>query len=204
MQQYELRQKLIEGTIKTIAREGLDKASTKQIALAAAVNEVYIYRCFSDKEDMINMTFSYLDDELTVRVLYHVPVMYMQELEYETRCRLFIQEIWKCLLGNKDKCLAYIRYYYSPYFAKYSVTTHKQRYIPLLKKFEDAFKDEANIWMILNHILNTMLDFAVKVHNDEIKNDDDTAEHVFRVIYHSVKQYFKNTEKNMLKTNDIE
>ena len=64
--------------------------------------------------------------------------------------------------------------------------------MPLLAKFRAAFKDEADVWMILNHILNVMLDFAVKVHNDQMPKNDDYAEHVFRVIYVSVKQYFRN------------
>ena len=125
----------------------------------------------------------------------HVAVMYMQEMDYELRCRGFFSAVWKFLLGNRDKCLTYVRYYYSPYFTKFSAESHKKRFLPIVTKFEDAFKDEADVWMILNHILNVMLDFAVKVHNDQMSKDDDYAEHVFRVIYASVKQYFRETEE---------
>ena len=37
-----------------------------------------------------------------------------------------------------------------------------------------------------------MLDFSVMVHNDEMPKKDNYTEHVFRVIYTSVKQYFRN------------
>ena len=74
--------------------------------------------------------------------------------------------------------------------------THKKRFAPLIEKFKDAYKIEANVWMILNHILNVMLDFAVKVHNNQMPNNDDYLEHVFRVIYASVKQYFKNSKES--------
>ena len=126
----------------------------------------------------------------------HVEVMYMQQFEYELRCRIFFEAVWKFLLGNEEKCLAFVRYYYSPYFKKYSYESHRQRYAPLVKKFGDAFVDEADVWMILNHILNVMLDFAVKVHNDHMPKNDDYAEHVFRVIYASVKQYFRNSKES--------
>lgn len=129
----------------------------------------------------------------------HLPVMYMRELEYEIRCRVFFAAIWKFLIGNRDKCLAFVRYYYSPYFQKYSAEKHRLRYQPLWDKFSPAFKDEANVWMILNHILDVMLDFAVKVHNGEMPDNDDYSEHVFRVIYRSVEQYFKKGE---VQTND--
>jgi len=36
-----------------------------------------------------------------------------------------------------------------------------------------------------------MLDFAVKVHNGQMPNEENYSEHVFRVIYASVKQYFR-------------
>ena len=94
--------------------------------------------------------------------------------------------------GNKDEILMYVRYYYSPYFKKHSAEMHKQRFMPLVNKFKDAFKDEAAVWLILNHILNVMLDFAVMVHNDEMPKKDNYTEHVFRVVYQSVKQYFKH------------
>ena len=63
--------------------------------------------------------------------------------------------------------------------------------MPVVEKFKDAFTEESDVWMILNHILNVMLDFAVKVHNKQMSDEDDYVEHIFRVIYASVQQYFK-------------
>ena len=61
----------------------------------------------------------------------------------------------------------------------------------LLEEFRKAFKDEADVWMILNHILNVMLDFAAKEHNGQMSQEDNYTEHVFLVIYASIKQYFR-------------
>lgn len=191
MKHYDVQNRLIDRTITVIAENGLDKTTTKAIVKGTDINEAYIYRYFKDKEDLLSHVFDVLDDELVTKGMQHVEVMYMQELEYELRCRVFFTAIWKFLLGNKEKCLAFIRYYYSPYFQKYSYETHKQRYAPLVMKFQDAFKDGADTWMILNHVLNVILDFAVKVHNGQMPNEDIYAEHVFRVIYRSIEQYFK-------------
>ena len=196
MSPQDMREKLIARTITVIATEGLDKTTTKAITTGTGINEAYIYRHFSDKKDLLSKTFDKLDDELVAKVMQHLPVMYMQELEYELRCRVFFEAVWKFLLGNKEKCLAFVRYYYSPYFQQYSYESHKRRYAPIVEKFKDAFKDEADVWMILNHILNVMLDFAVKVHNDQMPKEDNYAEHVFRVIYQSVKQYFRKNEES--------
>ena len=195
MSPQDMREKLIARTISVIANEGLDKTTTKAITTGTGINEAYIYRHFSDKKDLLSKAFDKLDEELVAKVMQHLPVMYMPELEYELRCRVFFEAVWKFLLGNKEKCLAFVQYYYSLYFTKYSVEAHRKRYVPIVEKFKDAFKDEADVWMILNHILNVMLDFAVKVHNGQMPKDDVYYEHVFRVIYASVKQYFKNAEE---------
>lgn len=190
MKRDEIRQKLIDGTICVIARDGLDKASTKQIGMVTSVNEAYIYRCFQDKEDMFTKMFDALDEELLVETMCHVKVMQRTDLEFVRRCRSYFFEVWEFLLSNRDKCLAYMQYFYSPYFMKYSAENHKKRFLPLLNAFSGAFKEEADVWMILNHILNVMLDFVVKVHNNQMPNNVEYAEHVFRVIYASVMQYF--------------
>ncbi len=192
MKQDDLRQALIDGTIHVIAQNGLDKATTKAISKATGINEVYIYRLFENKENLFEKAFEYLDKQLVDKALLHINVMYMREMDYETRCRIYFLAIWRFLIGNRDEILMYVRYYYSPYFKKLSSEAHKLRYTAVVNKFKDAFKDEADVWMILNHILNVMLDFAVMVHNDEMPKKDNYTEHVFRVIYASVKQYFRN------------
>lgn len=190
MKRDEIRQKLIDGTIHVIATGGLDKATTKQIGTETAVNEAYIYRCFAGKEDMFAKAYDYLDSELLDKTMEYVSVMYDTTIKFKQRCRIFFFGVWRFLLSNSEKCLAYVRYYYSPYFKKYSYIIHETRFKPLVEKFSDAFIGEADVWMILNHILNVMLDFAVKVHNGLMPDNDDYSEHVFRVIYESVKQYF--------------
>ena len=191
MKHYDVQSRLIDRTIIVIAENGLDKTTTKAIVKGTDINEAYIYRYFSDKEDLLSHVFDTLDEELVAKVMQHLPVMYMRELEYELRCRVFFEAVWKFLLGNKEKCLAFVRYYYPPYFTKYSAESHKRRYVPVVEKFKEAFKDEADVWMILNHILNVMLDFAVKAHNGQMPKEDNYVEHVFLVIYASVKQYFR-------------
>ena len=190
-----VRDTLIARTVAVIANEGLDKTTTKAIVAGTGINEAYIYRHFSDKEDLLAKTFEQLDSELISCVLQNLSVMQLTELDYDLRCRVYFTAVWKFMLGNREHCLAYVRYYYSPYFTKYSADNHATRYKPFIEKIRHVFKEEADVWMILNHVLNVMLDFAVKVHNNQMPKEDDYAEHVFRVIYVSVKQYFKDSEE---------
>ena len=192
----DLRQALVDGTIHVIAQKGLDKTTTKAISDATGINEVYIYRFFENKEELFKKAFEHLDNQLVEKTLAHIDVMHMHEMEYETRCRIYFLAIWRFLVGNKDEILTYVRYYYSQYFMNYSAEAHKERFVPLVNKCKDAFKDEADVWMILNHILNVMLNFAVLVHNEEVSKGDNYTEHVFRVVYRSIEQYFKTPKES--------
>ena len=192
-----MRNTLVNNTITVIANEGLDRTTTKAISSAAGVNEAYIYRCFADKEDLLIATFDKLDEELFQATMAHIPIMYMPSMDFETRCRFYYAAVWRFLLGNREKCVSFMRYYYSQYFMKHSYEKHQQRYEPLVQEFQKAFRSEANTWMLLNHILNVMLDFAIKIFDGYLADDDDTAEHVFRLLYNSVSPYFVKYEEKI-------
>ena len=53
MHTEEMRIKLIESTIHTISKVGVDRATTKLLAGNAGLNEVYIYRIFGAKTDCL-------------------------------------------------------------------------------------------------------------------------------------------------------
>ena len=196
MTPQETRATLIARTIAVIANDGLDKTTTKAVVRDTGINEAYIYRHYSDKEDLLSKTFDSLDTELVTAVLQHLPIMRLPDLDTKTRCRMYFTAVWQFLLGNREKCLAFVQYYYSPYFKRNSYAAHQQRYAPLVEQFSPFFRPRADVWLILNHILNVMLDFAVKVHNGQMPEEDNYAEHVFLVIYTSIEQYFKTSTES--------
>lgn len=197
MRSDEFRQQLIDGTIKVIAKYGLDKATARQLEDETGINFAYIYRCFGDKENMYAKTFESLDKELVDVIMSSIEQASKIGDYSEGFFRELFSLIWRFLTGNKDKLLCFVRYYYSPYFLQYSYVGHKKQYEIIIKKMSPIFKDEADVWMILNHILNVMLDFAIKVCTNRMPEEDNYTEHVFRVVYASVKQYFKNVEENI-------
>lgn len=92
MKHYDVQSRLIDRTIIVIAENGLDKTTTKAIVKRTNINEAYIYRYFNDKEELLSHVFDTLDEELVTKVMQHLPVMYMRELEYELRCRVFFKQ----------------------------------------------------------------------------------------------------------------
>ena len=110
MKHSNVRNRLIERTVKNIADNGLEKTTTKSIVSGTDINESYIYSNFSDKDDLLAQTFDVLDEELASIIVRHISVMYMHELDFETRSRVFFNSVWNLMVGNRDKCLAFVRY----------------------------------------------------------------------------------------------
>ena len=53
MEVQEMRQVFIDSAVRVVARDGLEKTTTKAIASEAKLNEAYIYKCFSGKDDLL-------------------------------------------------------------------------------------------------------------------------------------------------------
>lgn len=191
----EIRQALIDGTVRVVARNGLDKATTKALATEAGVNEVNIYRMFNGKDDLLKKTFSALDNELVSEILSRLPIMDVTAMPIEDRCRALFFFVWKYLVGNSEKCLCFIRYYYSPYFEKYSFEEHKANYRIVVEKFAPAFKQGVDVWLMLNHILDAMLSSAVKVFQKEMPDTDESAERVYNLVYSAVEPQLSWSKK---------
>ncbi len=194
MKMNETRKKLIDGTIHVIAREGLEKATTKNISLQTGINETYIYRCFEDKDDLYVKCFAVLDQELITTMMDNMYIMRTSFLTMREKWRIYFNNIWRFLLSNEDNCRCYIRYYYSTYFKRYSYMDHMRSYKVVVEKMSTVFKPTANVWMLLNYALSVMLSFSIKVYDGELKDDENTEEHVFRVAYGAIRQYFIGEE----------
>ena len=190
--QDEMKLTLYQSTVDVIAAEGLEKATTRAIATNAGLNEAYIYRLYKDKDDLFKNTFDTLDTEFFETCYGAIDINLSAPTDTKERFYKLFCICWSFILGNKNKCLAFVRYYYSPYFAKYSLEDHKKRYHPIVDKFATVLREEANVWMLLKHIFNVMFDFAIKVYNGEVPDNEDTQMHVFILIYSSIKPYFRS------------
>ena len=191
MKHYNVRERLIDGTIKVIARDGLDKTTTKAITTETGLFETYIYQYFKNKDGLLVATFDQLDEELATNALTATRVFDDPSMDVAQQSIAYFTGVWNFMLQNKEKCVTYMRYYYSPYFSKYSAESHVARYAELTKKFSQNFRDEANTWMLLNHMLGTTMIFALRVINGELEDNEDTRVNVFNVINSAIVTYFK-------------
>lgn len=183
MDQEDYKRKLKESVIHIIAAEGMDRVTTKAVASYAQLNEGYIYRLFNDKDTLMREAFDQLDGELIGAILRYLPVMDITTIEIQERCRALFFMVWKFMIAMPERCHAFIRYYYSPYFSQEVAEKHRRDYQPVIEVFSTAFRSNANAWRLLNHILDFMLTSSIKLIRGEIDDSDETADDLFRIIY---------------------
>ena len=191
MKHYNVKERLIEATIRVIAAEGMDKTTTKIIAKEAGLFETYIYQYFSNKENLLAETFDALDTELMHVLMKNMPLFDDTSKPIAQRSREYFLAVWEFMTGTPGRCTTFVRYYYSPYFNKYSAQKHAQLYAPLKERCEKLFRPDANIAMLLCYMLSTLSMFVQTVIDGRLEDNDDTREHVFLVIYNAVSPYFK-------------
>lgn len=53
----EVREALLNSTVRIVAQYGLERTTTKLIAADAQINEAYIYRCYDSKDSLLQQHF---------------------------------------------------------------------------------------------------------------------------------------------------
>lgn len=79
MEVQEMRQVFIDSAVRVVARDGLEKTTTKAIASEAKLNEAYIYKCFSGKDDLLSAALHMEDVNFANLLQKTLPVMHMPD-----------------------------------------------------------------------------------------------------------------------------
>ena len=194
----EVKELLISNAIHPIAEGGFEKATTKELAHCRGhladfkMNEVYIYRFFGGKEKLYEATFHKLDAELFYA--FRRGVETVGGFEQDTRERLyeFFSLAWQFILGNEERCRCYVRYYYSVYFKGNSLAAHRTLFGEMISVMAPLFREEADAASVLHSVFVAMLDFAIRVYNGDLEDNEVNRSLVCNVLYCMLMTYFKD------------
>ena len=173
---------LIESTVRVIARDGFDKASTRNIAGECGIADAYIYVHFKDKDDLFAKAFQKEDAALAGEVRKYLPILNQSGITNEDRLYFLFSQTWMHLIAYPDSCRFFVQYYYSPYYPKYSAQEHLERWMPVLEQIKVLFQPGTDMRAALRPVLNTMLGQAIKVVSDTSKDRDEIAKKNYELI----------------------
>ena len=104
----------------------------------------------------------------------------------------FFSMAWQFILGNEERCRCYVRYYYSIYFKGASLEAHRKLFAGMVDEMTPIFKEEADVSSILHSVFTALFDFAIRVYNGDLEDNDENRPHIFNVLYCMMITYFKN------------
>ena len=182
----EMRQIFLDSAVRIVARDGMEKTTTKAIAAEAKLNEAYIYKCFSGKDDLLSAALHREDVNFAALLRKTLPVMRLPGLPWKERAYLLWKQSWDFILTDPADCVFYIRYYYSASCRAHAYEAHLACFRPLIEKVGPAFKPGTNMDMLIHQIFSTMLFFASRVLGGELENSEKTTAWAFEQIYRFV------------------
>ena len=191
MTQNRIRNALMDGAIKVVARDGLEKITTRSIASECDLHDAYIYRYFIDKEDLLMKTFIREDKAMTARIKENLENSDLKGKSIEEVLRAIVMPMWDFLMENEDVCKFYVRYYYSIHFEKDAIEEFREDNRTLHAAFEELFPKGADLELMFHYHMDTLLNIAMKVTTDEIEKTPDIGERVFKLLYSVTKVFLK-------------
>ena len=183
MEVQEMRQVFIDSAVRVVARDGMEKTTTKAIASEAKLNEAYIYKCFSGKDYLLSAALHMEDVNFANLLQKTLPIMHMPGLSWKERAYILWKKSWELVLSKPADCIFYIRYYYSASCRAHAYETHLACFQPLIEKASKSFKPGTYMDMFIHQVFSTMLFFASRVMNGELENSEETTQWAFEQIY---------------------
>jgi hypothetical protein len=93
-------------------------------------------------------------------------------------------------MAHHDEPIFYVRYYYS-LILWYSNDDHIKRFSALFEKMKTVFPEATDVYMVLHHLLNTLLDETRKQIEGSKLDNAVAGEKCFRLIFSVVKSYVR-------------
>lgn len=116
---------LLHAAIHAVARDGLEKTTTRSIGATARINDAYIYRYFRDKEDLLSRAYIYLNEQIVAQVVKSVrEIREDPSVGAESGFAAVIHDLWELLIEYPDACIFCNYYYHSASYKKYVGAQH--------------------------------------------------------------------------------
>jgi len=174
-------------TMNVIAREGLERLTTKSVESESNISERYIFLLYGNKDALLKQTFDTIE-KTYVAVLCSE---FRKAFETETKTEVILHRAWlanwKYATGNPVMTKFYIRYYYSEQFERYSKEDHSRNLAPLLEIVRPMFADRKYADDTLGYIFTTMLSSALASITGTQSSDEVLSERIFRMLFQSIK-----------------
>ncbi len=213
----QIQQKLKRSVIRIVAREGIENLTTKKISRASGFAEVYIYRYFKSKDDLLVQSFLDIDCQILEVISdgckqVRLESADLQNMEEAIRGVWYLY--WKYLMRHPEKTLYYFRFYLSANYTVEVVELRHRIYNTLMSIFKNKlenteFFDAASFWRVIDHVAESTMMAAVRVIRDnmlrrKVKLNEYDVERIYRLTVLPAVQMLQASDPKAGKCNERE
>ena len=175
---------LIQAAIRAVAQDGLERTTTRSIGAAAGINDAYIYRCFSDKEDLLSRAYMLVNEDLISLLIRRMKEARKSEIiEGYNRFAYVIRGLWDALLDKPEICIFCDYYYHSASYKKHTAELHHAETMRLLDKMGEEYSLRPQAEFSFYHLMETLFAFATKAVEGYYPKTEDGFEQVAARLY---------------------
>lgn len=185
----EMRYRLKQNAIRIVASEGIEHLTTKKVAQASDLAEVYIYRYFESKTDLLDQCFMEVEKMIGDNLTDIFEAVIQKNMNLDDSAEEFWYMFWKFLMQHPECTIFYKRFYNSAYFnqelrdvRRYDFEKLVQKIYRLGERYNVLSESDLDVEMVLKHIIDVTVSYAVKILSEEMPNDEDNI----RFIYHMI------------------
>lgn len=182
MEIQKIKEAFIRSAVRVVARDGLEKATTKAIAKESGLNEAYIYKCFAGKDELLAAALHVEDVNFADLLWELITQLRASRLPWRERAQVLFLRSWEFILEEPDDFYFYIRYYYSTCRGA-AYEEHLACFRPLVELVSDSFRPGTHMEMLVHQIFCTMLFFGTRIITGELEDTDENRLMVFEQIY---------------------
>lgn len=170
---------IMEETIHLVSELGLENLATKKISVACGISEGSLFNYFANKNDLLVKCLYYVDTEID-QVLSEVPI-HLLNLKKTIRSLWFAY--FNYLIDHGDYAKFYRQFRHSSYYTDEVIKGQDKSFsffTGFLKKVVPTLQINTDIFWVF--VIETTLNFAVRVADGQLPRTDKDIEKYFSLI----------------------
>ena len=186
--------RLISSVKTAVAKYGLAKLSTRNIAETAGVNDALIYRYFDSKEELLRRAYEQESSGLFATMIGFLDEVYNIPFSFRDKARLHFHKSWRELLSDPDR-LSFLSGYFHSGYLKPVVEFHVRQIDQLRSRLGGLFPDEHACNWAMYSIMTLLYDAAKFVVDGVCGDTPEVEERAFKMGFALLESQMKeNTE----------
>jgi AcrR family transcriptional regulator len=186
MTKEERQKKIIQAVKEIVRKKGMDGFSIRQAAELTGINESLIYRDFYTKDNLLDICYKQIQDEIAQIYVVLGPL----DLSTEEQTVAAMKDMWMksfCyLIEHPDNAIFLRNYRESSYRKKLLISGLKREpkyFFEARDKFAIVLPQNIDIHCTWVYIIDLSLEMAVKMILGELPKDDAAVERVWNIMY---------------------